>query len=120
MLPLVYPLLTNDSTVAGLVDGRVYRHGDAPQNVTRPYVTWFVVTGTPENTLDEVPRIDDYRVQVDCWSDGDAEVEELSEAVRNAIEPSAYMTQVHADDRDPETKRYRMGMTFTFWTDRSP
>lgn len=118
MLPLVFPLLANDSEVSGFVDRRIYRHGDAPQGVTRPYITWFAVTGTPANSLEETPRADDYRVQVDCWSDDDTEVEQLATAVRNAIEPHAHMVSVHADERDRETQRYRMGMTFTFWTDR--
>lgn len=122
MLPSVYPLLTAAPAVTALVGNRIYRHGAAPQTVTAPYITWYVVSGVPENTLDDVPRIDNYSVQVDCWSNntgtGDAQIEELAEAVRDAIEPTAYMTAVSIDERDFETQRYRMGMTFTFWHHR--
>jgi hypothetical protein len=121
MLPAVFPLLAADSDVTGFIGTspvRVYRHGEAPQGVVAPYVTWFVVSGAPENELDGLPRVDGYSVQVDCWSDADAEVEQLAEAVRNAIEPSHHMTAIVANGRDPETMRYRIGMTFDFWTKR--
>lgn len=118
MLPQVKALLVSDSDVAGLVGTRVYRHGDAPQNVALPYVTWFLVSGLPENEMSELPKIDAHHVQVDCWSNSDLEVEALATAVRDAIEPEHHMTAVAVNGRDPETKRYRIGMTFIFWTHR--
>jgi hypothetical protein len=121
MLPAVFPILARDSEVTGFIGStpaRVYRHGEAPQNVVRPYVTWFVVTGAPQNQLDDPPDIDNYSVQVDCWSDDDSEVEELATAVRDAIETEFHMTAVIANGRDPQTMRYRIGMIFSFWTHR--
>lgn len=121
MLPAVFPLLAQDSDVTsyiGSAPARVYRHGDAPQTVSAPYITWFVVSGTPENTLADAPRVDGYSVQVDCWSDSDEEVERLAEAVRNAIEPSHHMISVGLNGRDPDSMRYRISLTFTFWTPR--
>ena len=118
MLPEVYDLLAGDGLVAELVGTRIYRHGDAPQGVSTPYVTWFVVSGTPENELSGGPRIDAYSVQVDCWADRDALVEEVATAVRDAIELRYHMTAVVANDRDRDTMRYRIGMTFSFWTSR--
>ncbi|HKK31098.1 MAG TPA: DUF3168 domain-containing protein [Alphaproteobacteria bacterium] len=121
MLPAVFPILAGDSGVTGFIGtspARVYRHGDAPQTVVAPYVTWFVVSGTPENELDELPKVDNYTVQVDCWSDSDAEVEQMAAAVRDALEAEYHMTAVGPNGRDPETKRYRIGMSFTFWTSR--
>lgn len=122
MFPLVYPILKDAPAVAALVGTRIYRHGSAPQNVVAPYITWFIVAGTPENALGETPRVDNYQVQVDCWSNntgtGDAQVEELAEAVRDALEARADMSAVAVNGRDPETMRYRIGMTFTFWTHR--
>lgn len=125
MLPQVFPLLSASSAVKALIGSnpvRAYRHGVAPQNVVAPYVTWFVVTGIPENTLEDLPRVDRYEVQVDCWSEntgtGATQIETLAEAVRDAIEPDAYMTSVIANTRDEETQRYRIAMQFTFWTER--
>lgn len=126
MLPQVFPLLRDSAAVTAIIGSnpvRCYRHGSAPQGVTAPYVTWYVVTGTPENSLEALPRVDSYSVQVDCWSDntgtGSTGVETLAEAVRDAIEPYAYMTALAVNDRDPETMRYRIGMTFTFWPRRA-
>lgn len=118
MLPAVFPLLASDSEVTGFIGTnpvRVYRHGEAPQDVQKPYVTWFLSSGRPENILDGVAPIDEDSVQVDCWSDSDEEVVLLAEAVRAAIEPYHYMISKGPNGRDPETMRYRIGMTFTFW-----
>lgn len=119
MLPQVYPILRDDPEVAALINGRVYRHGSAPHNVTAPYVTWFVVTGLPENSIAELPRADRYEVQVDCWSvntgTGSRGIETLAQAVRDAIEPFAHMTAMNVDERDEDTQRYRISMQFTFW-----
>jgi len=126
MLPEVFPLLAAASAVTSLIGTnpvRAYRHGRAPQGTAAPYVTWFLVTGLPENTLDEVPRVDRHEVQVDCWSEntgqGSKDIEALAKAVRDAIEPHAHMTAEVFDGIDEDTQRYRIGMQFTFWTDRS-
>lgn len=123
MLPKVYTLLQASSPVVNLVGTRIYRHGTAPQGVVAPYITWFVPSSAPENTLDEVPKIDNATVQVDCWSNntgaGDLEIETLAKAVRDAIEPSYHMIVGPTDGQDPETKRYRCTMLFSFWTDRT-
>jgi hypothetical protein len=122
MLPLVFPLLAYDARVASIVGDRIFRFGEAPQRVQAPYITWSVVASTPENTLSELPVVDRHEVQIDCWSAndgaGDPDVEVLAEAVRDAIEPRHHMTALIGADRDPETRRYRVSMQFTFWSDR--
>jgi len=122
MLPLVYPLLKASPAVTALCGSRIYRHGAAPQNVAAPYVTWYIVSGVPENSISELPRVDNYSVQVDCWSNntgtGDTQVEALAEAVRDALEPYAHMTNLIINERDFDTQRFRLGMQFTFWTRR--
>lgn len=117
MLPLIFPLLSGSLDVTALIglgaDARVYRHGSAPQKVLRPYVTWSVPGGAPENALDG-PCADDFRVQVDCWSDDDTEIEVLAAAVRAALEPAACLVAYLADDRDFETRRFRISFAFDF------
>lgn len=120
MLPQVFPLLANDSDVTSLIGSspvRCYRHGNAPQRVALPYVTWFTSSDTPANNLDSTPPVDEYTVQVDCWSDDEDEAEDLATAVRDALETEHHLLSV-SDGRDPETMRFRISMTFTFWTDR--
>lgn len=123
MLPPVFDILRDDSNIAGLIGTRIYRHGAAPPNVIAPYVTWFVVVGTPENSLTNLPSIDRYSIQVDCWSNntgsGSVEIETVAEAVRDALEPFGHMTALAVNERDFDTQRYRIGMTFDIWVQRS-
>lgn len=120
MLPEVFPILSEDSDVIGFVGNRIYRHGHAPQNANAPYITWFVVVGTPENCMDTTPTIDRYTIQIDCWSshNGSTQVEQMAEAVRDAMEPHAHMTSIPVNEKDFETQRYRIGMVFDFWRHR--
>lgn len=116
MLPAVFPLLKNAPAVTALIGTnpvRVYRHGSAPQDVLRPYVTWSVPGGTAENTFQGADA-DFFRVQVDCWSDDDTQIETLAAAVRAALEPAAHLVAYLADERDFDTKRFRMSFAFDF------
>lgn len=119
MLPQIFPVLNVSAVTAfvGTSPARIYRHGAAPQNVTAPYITWFVGGGAPENTFGGA-EADQFRVQVDCWSDSDAQIEQLAEAVRTAMEPHAHLVAYVANERDFQTQRYRIGMAFDWWSGR--
>lgn len=107
------------TAIIGTNPTRAFPHGLANQATGEPYVTWSIVTGIPQNTLDEVPRVDRNEIQVDCWgAKGAKSVEALAEAVRDALEPHAHMTAIVADLIDDATQRPRIGMQFTFWQDR--
>lgn len=121
MLPPIYTWLKASTAVKALIGNapRAYRHGDAPQDTTQPYVTWQLFSGVPENTLSELPKTDRIGVQVDCWHTTDAGVEQLAAAVRDAIEPYAHMTGIPVNNREPETKLYRIAMQFDVWLNRT-
>lgn len=129
MLPPIRATLLADATVAALLAGGslaggdnlggVWRHGEAPQGSVPPYVTWFLVTGTPENDLSDVPGIDRCTVQLDAWHTTDAGVVTLALAVRAAIEPLAHCIAVPFNGRDPATRWYRIGMQFDWFLPRS-
>jgi hypothetical protein len=120
MLPPVYATLAADSGATDLLGDppRVWRHGEAPQDGTRPYVTWNLVAGVPENTLSEGPGVDRCTIQIDCWSPTSAAVVVLAEAVRDAVEPLAHMTGVVVDERERATKLYHLAMQFDWWLSR--
>jgi hypothetical protein len=118
MLPPIYSTLRSSAAVLALVATKIFRHGAAPQDCAAPYITWSIVIGTPENMLSETPQIDRLVVQIDCWHTKDAGVEELSAAVRNAMEPYAHMTSILLDEQEPETKLYRIGLQFDWWLNR--
>ena len=86
--------------------------------MTKPYITWFVVTIAPENNLSGLPPVDAIPVQVDCWHQTDSGIEQLAEAVRDAIEPYAHMTGMPVNLREPETKLYRIALEFDWWLSR--
>jgi hypothetical protein len=121
MLPPIFATLKASVAVKDIVGTnppRIYRHGAAPQQVTKPYVTWSAIGADPQNHLSGTPPTDRVSVQIDCWHDTDAGVELLATAVRDAMEPVAHMTGIVVNSRDAETKLYRIGMQFDYWLDR--
>lgn len=89
---------------------RFYLFGRAPQGVARPYAVWRTAYGSPENYLDKVPDTDSFGVQVDVYADatpaGANQARAVAVALRNAIEPKAYITAWRGESRDPETGNY--------------
>jgi len=118
MLPPIYTILSGNSGVAALVSTRIYPHGDAPAEVTAPYITWFVVDGIPENQLSAVPDMDRFVVQVDCWHSTSAGVDVLATAIRSALEPVSHVTGILLNQREPETRLYRIALQFDYFMSR--
>lgn len=108
MTPGVYPLLSAAPAVTALVADRIYGFGDAAQGVTRPYITWFTVAGTPENLLSGAPPLDRFRCQVDCWGDTPASATAVAIAARDALEAAGHIVSINPSDRDPDTNLFRM------------
>lgn len=118
MLPPIYPILSANTAVKNIAGTRIYPHGDAPQGVARPYVTWFLVSDTPENNLSELPDIDRQAVQIDVWADSGAAAVQLAGAVRDAMEPHAHVTNIALNGREPETGLYRFAIQLDYWLSR--
>lgn len=108
MLPNLYTPLKDDTDVAAFVGTRIYRHGNAPQDVTKPYITWFLVTGVPDNNLSDPPPSDRMSCQVDCWHPTDLGIETLATSVRNVLETLGHITSIVINERDADTKLYRI------------
>lgn len=86
---------------------RLYPFGLQDDNVVYPYVVWQNISGSPENYLDKRPDADSYTLQVDVYADTVVSATSVATALRDAIEPHAYITRLGGQSRDPETKRYR-------------
>jgi hypothetical protein len=115
MLPPIFQWLKASSDVTNIIGNaptKAYRHGEAPQNTVAPYLTWQVISGTPHNELSAVPDGDRYSIQVDCMHSTDLGIEQLAKAVRDAIEPHAHMVAMPINNRDAETKLYRISLQF--------
>jgi hypothetical protein len=98
---------------------RVYPWGEAPENVARPYATYGVYNGVPENYLGQVPDVDNLGTQIDVWADTAASGNACAIAIRDSLEPHAHMTSFAANERDGETKLYRCRMSFDFYKERA-
>lgn len=116
MLPLVFPAIATSAVkaIVGTSPVRIYRHGQAPEDVIRPYITWFVVTGNPQNNLSDAPCADIDTVQIDCWSEGDTQVETLALAVRAALDAAGHLNTTIIDGYETDTKLYRIGLQASF------
>src|SRR5690625_5584298 len=110
MLPLVYKLLRGNAEIKALVDTRIYRHDIAPLGTERPYITWFLVSGRPEQQLSGTPCADFDLVQIDVWSEDDAEVERLARLVRDTCEAEGLAVRIAVNGYEPETKLFRLGL----------
>lgn len=89
---------------------RFYLFGRAPQGVAKPYAVWRTAYGSPENFLDQRPDVDSFGVQVDVFADpsptGATQARNVAMALRDAIEPKAYITAWRGESRDPDTGNY--------------
>lgn len=110
MLPLIYQTLRANATVLSTVGTRIYRHGSAPQAVTVPYVTWFLVTGTPEDQLSGKPCNDVDTIQIDVWHNTDTGVEALAFAVRDSLDEAGHSNRFVVNTRETDTKIYRIAI----------
>lgn len=120
MLPPIYTTLQASAQVRALLGARprVFRMGEAPQDCAKPYATWLVISGVPENTLSETPAVDRASIQIDVWTKGDAECVEVATAIRDQMETVTCMTAWRVSPRDEVSRLYRIGMDFDFWLGR--
>lgn len=111
MTPLIFPLVAADAGVQSALGAspcRFYPFGEAPEGVTRPYSTWTQITGSPENYLDKRPDYDTYQIQIDVFGLTVASVRDAAKALRDAIEPAAYITSWDGESKEADTHLYRV------------
>lgn len=63
MYPPIFTLLSAAAGVTSIIGSspcRAYPFGNAPDGVTKPYITWQNIGGSPENYLKDAPNIDRY------------------------------------------------------------
>ena len=114
MLPNVYQQLRTNATVVNLVGTRIYRHGSAPQDVVKPYITWSVSMGMPYDNVSASPCADKDTVQIDCWSETDEGIENLAYAVRSALDSALISNRIMLNTRENDTKLYRITVETDF------
>ena len=110
MIAPIFSVCAASPSVVALLGGdtlRLYPFGQQDDNVVYPYVVWQNVTGSPENYLAQRPDADSFTLQVDVYADTPDQAITVAAAVRDAIEPHAYITRWGGQDKDSNTKRYR-------------
>lgn len=113
MFPKVYRTIRTPS-VSAIVDDRIGRHGEVAQTENQPYIVWQIVTGSAFDNLSAAPGGDFTTVQIDCYHATDAGVEQLAKAVRAALDGVLIVNRVVVNNRDPDTKLYRVGLEADF------
>ncbi|NNA76764.1 DUF3168 domain-containing protein [Pseudomonas lactis] len=86
---------------------RLYSFGEAAQDTVKPYAVWQTISGSPDNYLAGRPDIDGFTLQVDVFATCAKDARAVAKALRDAIEPCAYITRWGGESRDPVTKNYR-------------
>lgn len=112
MFPPVFATAAASSAVTTLLGTnpvRLYLFGEAPQGVTKPYAVWQTVSGFPENYLGQVPNADHWTVQIDVYAITASSARSVAQALRDAFEPVAYVTDWRGETRSAETNLYRYG-----------
>ena len=81
----IFQRLVTDTTLKGLVDGRIYPVV-APQGTDPPYVTYQRVSGAPEHHHGGNAGVSRARLQVDVWAATYADAKATGDAARNRID----------------------------------
>lgn len=82
---------------------RVWRFGSAPEQPETPYVTWQIISGDSNSSLDSRPVSDSAIVQIDVYATDEDVVDQVAEAIRFAIELDCYVVRYGEADKDPVT-----------------
>jgi hypothetical protein len=84
----------------------------------RPYAVWQVISGLPQNYINEVPDIDSFSIQVDVYGDSIPTTRTAAKSLLEAIEPYAHVTGYNGETRESGTGFYRYSFDVTWWVDR--
>ena len=110
MIAPIFAVCAASQAVNSLIGGdtlRLYPFGLQDDNVIYPYAVWQNISGEPENYLAQRPDADTFTLQVDVYADTPDQAIAVAAAVRDAIEPHAYITRWGGQEKDSTTKRYR-------------
>lgn len=118
MLPPLYAVLMDSTAVTDIIGTRCYPFGEAVQDTDKPYVVWQIIAGLPDNNLSDAPSIDSLSIQVDCYHQSPTGINTLAVAVRSALENVAHITGYPVNEREPDTKLYRIALELDWWYSR--
>lgn len=125
MYPPLFVTLNASSAVKAIFGTsplRVWPFGQALQKGAtgygKPYATFQTISGSPENYLNQVPDIDSFTEQVDVYADTPTAARAGAQAIRDAIEPVAYIVGWRGEYFEKETDLYRYSFDIDWLTPR--
>lgn len=118
MLPKVaQKIAANPAAVAALKTGtgevRFYSFANTPTNPIRPYATWQLTGGSPDEYLTCIPDADEFDIQVDIWASAESSASDTASIIRDALETDYSMTFFSGSERDFETNLFRFILRFS-------
>jgi len=122
MLPPIFSVCAAESPVKALLGTspvRFWPFGEVPQGASMPYAVWQLIGGSPENYLGQVPNADRFSLQVDVYASTASAALNTATALRDAVEPHAYITAWRSGDKDPVTKASRISFDVDWIIQRS-
>lgn len=124
MYPPLFSTIRNVAAVKAVLGNsvRMYPHGEAPAEdsplFAKPYAVHQMINGNPENYLAGLPDADGFTTQIDIYGDTPASVAAVAQAIRDAVEPVAYVERYAQNGRDPDTNLFRYSMDVDWIVDR--
>jgi hypothetical protein len=117
----LFNALTTDPTVNALVKTRVYPNV-AQQGCDRPFVVYTVINAELQNSmLGFTGGLQNFVVQVDCYSTDFDEVQNLADAVQDLLGTARTVVGLkgfrgnRSEDYEDDTRLHRVSMDFTLW-----
>lgn len=121
MSPEVFAACKAAAPVTAIVGSnpcRVYLAGLAPQGADKPYATWQLIGGQPENYLGDAPDIDSFNIQFDAWAKTAEVARTLAMALRDVAEANGYIVSWRGESRDQQTMLYRYSFDVEWMVNR--
>ena len=104
--------------VFGINPTRIFPFDEAPAGVARPYATWQLIAGVPENYLGDRPDIDSGTIQIDVYGADVDQVRTGVVALRDAIETRAHISRWGDEDTDSDTGDCHRSFDVDWWVPR--
>lgn len=122
MTPSIFPVVAASPTVQAVLGTnpvRFFPFGQVkPEYATSTYAVHQIISGSPENYLNQRPDIDRVTIQIDAYADTGVEATAAAVAIRDAVEGWAYVVSWRGTGRDDPTGRFRASFDVSWWEER--
>lgn len=122
--PRIFQIIAADAACIALLGSsptRFFPAGQSNKQQPTPYATYGVFNATPQNYLDKPADMDQKGTQIDIYGKTAADVSDVFDAIREALEPvdnKIFVTNYATPDRDGETGLYHARLEVDVWESR--